>query len=425
MRYPKVLTREQIQSNALEVTDQLQQAGFEALLVGGCVRDLLLDLAPKDFDVATNATPEEVRGVFRRARMVGRRFRIVHVRFGREIIEVSTFRKAAEDAAGVEVVDPDRVEDAAGILLRDNVFGSLEEDAFRRDFTINALYFDPTTEEVIDYVNGLTDLEERRLRLIGEPNKRFTEDPVRLLRAIRFQAKLDFELEPTMAAEIPNVVELLDAMPAARLFDEVSKMFLGGYARDAWTHLCRQGVNRSLFPCTPTEDPLVELAMDNTDARLAEQKGVTPGFLFAVLLWRDFCAIKTDLSAEHKPYEAAMLAADTTFRNQNHITSVPRRISQFAKETWLLQDRMIERTARHIPRLLNQQRFRAAYDFLLLRADSGESELLEAAEWWTKFQDADRTEQEAMRQALRPGTKPKRRRRRKGQKKGATHEQAG
>jgi len=199
LRHPQVLKRDQIDSSALDVTDQLQQAGYQALLVGGCVRDLLVGLTPKDFDIATNATPEEVRGLFRRSRLIGRRFRIVHVRIGREIFEVSTFRKSAQEPdpaqpTSVPATDTDRVHDSAGIILRDNVFGTLEEDAFRRDFSINALYFDPNTEEVIDYVGGLDDLQSRTLRLIGEPQRRLTEDPVRLLRAIRFQAKLNFDL---------------------------------------------------------------------------------------------------------------------------------------------------------------------------------------------------------------------------------------
>lgn len=419
MKHSGVLKRHQIDSAALDVTDALQEAGYQGLLVGGCVRDLLVGQNPKDFDVATDATPEEVRDLFRRARLIGRRFRIVHVRVGREVFEVSTFRRSApaDDAPADESDEQvDRVHDAAGILLRDNVFGTLEEDAFRRDFTVNALYFDPSTEEVIDFVDGLQDLEDRTLRLIGVPKVRLTEDPVRLLRAIRFQAKLHFELERTIAREIPDVADLLVEMPAARLFDEVSKMFLSGYGQAAWHLLCEYELNYTLFPCTPADDELIDLAMRNTDTRLADGKGVTPGFLFAVLLWRDYQALMQQALAQHKPFEAAAIAADQTFRNQQPITSIPKRISQFAKDTWALQDRMVARAPRMIARLMSQQRFRSAYDFLVLRASAGEPELQEAADWWTNYQEQNPDIQEKMRSALAPaqtGTPKKRRRRRR------------
>ena len=419
MKHSGVLKRHQIDSAALEVTDELQNAGYQGLLVGGCVRDLLVGQNPKDFDIATDATPEEVHAIFRRSRLIGRRFRIVHVRVGREVFEVSTFRRSAPaaDAPSDESdTQVDRVHDAAGIILRDNVFGTLEEDAFRRDFSVNALYFDPSTEEVIDYVDGLQDLEDRTLRLIGEPKLRLTEDPVRLLRAIRFQAKLHFELERTIAREIPHVADLLVEMPAARLFDEVSKMFLSGYGQAAWNLLCEYELNYTLFPCTPADDELIDLAMRNTDSRLAEGKGVTPGFLFAVLLWRDYQELLQQALEHHKPFEAAGIASDKTFRNQQSITSIPKRISQFAKDTWLLQDRMVARQPRMIVRLVSQQRFRSAYDFLELRASAGEPELQEAADWWTRYQEQTHEGQEKMRSELAPGqtsTGKKRRRRRR------------
>lgn len=419
-----MLKRHQIDSAALDVTDELQDAGYQGLLVGGCVRDLLVGQNPKDFDIATDATPEQVRALFRRSRLIGRRFRIVHVRVGREVFEVSTFRRSAPaDATPSDETasDVDRVHDAAGIILRDNVFGTLEEDAFRRDFSINALYFDPSTEEVIDYVGGLQDLEDRTLRLIGEPKLRLTEDPVRLLRAIRFQAKLHFELERTIAREIPHVVDLLVEMPAARLFDEVSKMFLSGYGQAAWQLLCEYELNYTLFPCTPADDELIDLAMRNTDARLAEGKGVTPGFLFAVLLWRDYQALLQQALQQHKPFEASGIAADQTFRHQQSITSVPKRISQFAKDTWSLQERMVARQPRMIARLVSQQRFRSAYDFLVLRASAGEPELQEAADWWTRYQEQTHEGQEQMRSELAPGqaSASKKRRRRKRKPAGA------
>ena len=301
--------RSDVDANALIVTDTLTDAGFQALLVGGCVRDLLLGAKPKDFDVATSATPEEVRALFRRSRLIGRRFRIAHVRFGRsEIIEVSTFRRFAT----APDIQDDQKHSEEGLLLRDNVYGSLEEDAFRRDFTVNALYYDPRTEEVLDYVGGLDDLRIRQLRCIGEAAVRLREDPVRLLRALRFQAKLDFELDPAIEAELATTADRLAAIPPARLFDEVSKMLLSGYAERAWLHMEKTPVRHALFPHTPPEDALVYRAMANTDARIAQGKPVTPGFLLAVLLWQDYLAKAGELRERKKPAEAhALAAADT------------------------------------------------------------------------------------------------------------------
>ncbi len=407
------LYRDEVDANALHVTDTLADAGFQALLVGGCVRDLLLDGTPKDFDVATNATPEQVRGLFRRSRLVGRRFRIAHVRFGRaELIEVSTFRRGAQSPDAEE----DRLHTDEGLILRDNVYGTLEEDAFRRDFTINALYYDPRTQEVLDYVGGLEDLAARRIRCIGEPTIRLREDPVRILRALRFQAKLDFDLDDAIQAEFADTAERLASIPPARLFEEVSKILLCGAAERAWLLMEQTPVRRALFPNTPPDQELVIRAMANTDARIADDRPVTPGFLLAALLWDDYLARSTELRAHKRPAEASAQAAAEALAEQQGIIAIPRRFSQFVRDVWGLQRRLEERHARNVERLAGHQRFRAGYDFLVLRAASGEGGTVEeAADWWTRYQEADEaTKQEFIegRRASQPAKRKRRRRRR-------------
>ena len=404
------VARRDVDANALNVTDTLSKAGFQALLVGGCVRDLLLGAKPKDFDVATSATPEQVRELFRRSRLVGRRFRIAHVRFGRsEVIEVSTFRGAATSSEA----DGQRHSEE-GLILRDNVYGSLEEDAFRRDFTVNALYYDPATEEVLDFVDGLSDLSTNRLRCIGEPAIRLREDPVRILRALRFQAKLGLDLDPAMDEELDQAAEGLSAIPPARLFDEVSKMLMSGYAQNAWRRIEDTAVRRVLFPNTPPEDELVDRAMANTDARIAAGKPVTPGFLLAVLLWYDYLARSAEARQTKKPGEAAAVAAADALSAQHQIISIPRRFSQFVRDVWSLQRRLEDRYARNITRLATHPRFRAAYDFLVLRAESGEGQGIdEAADWWTRYQDADEETQREFIEGRRSSQPAKRKRRRR------------
>ncbi len=406
------LQRNRVDSNAIDVVERLEEAGFQAFLVGGCVRDLLLGRNPKDFDVATSATPEQVKRVFRRARLVGRRFRIAHVRYGRHIIEVSTFRKGlAEDEDERDLAD-------SGLILRDNVWGTLDEDAFRRDFTINALYYDPHTEEIIDFVGGLEDLEHRRLRFIGDTDVRLREDPVRLLRAVRFHAKLGFTLDPEIESAIPQLADHLREIPPARLFDEVCKLFVSGQSLEGWNYLAPTRLRRALFPCAPPDDPLISLAMRNTDKRIAEDKPVTPGFLFAVVMWRDYEARRHELAESHRPAEARAIAAGETLAQQQLIIAIPRRFSQFVRDVWGLQHRLEERRPRTVAALAEHERFRAAYDFLVLRGEAGDG-VEEAGEWWTRFQELDRDGRQAMIDALRgqPGAeksgKRRRRRRRK------------
>lgn len=403
----------EVDPDAADVVEQLEDAGFDAFLVGGCVRDLLLGLPPKDFDVATSATPEEVKRVFRRCRLVGRRFRIAHVRYGRNIIEVSTFRKGQAEA------EDERHHADSGLILRDNVWGTLDEDAFRRDFTVNALYYDPVSEEVIDFVGGLEDLEHGQLRFIGNAVARLREDPVRLLRAVRFRAKLDFELDPAIERAIPEIAGHLREIPPARLFDEVCKIFVSGRSLDAWEYFGPTRLRWALFPCTPPDHPLVPLAMRNTDLRIAENKPVTPGFLFAVMMWPDFQARYAEYSATHKPAEARGMAMGTTLAQQQSIIAIPRRFSQFVRDVWGLQHRLESRRPRTVAALLEHERFRAAYDFLVLRSEAGE-EVTEAADWWTRIQEADTAARLAMIEALTSGSpadpgggKKRRRKRRK------------
>ena len=429
------LTFDQVNANALAVLESLNEAGFTALLVGGCVRDLLLGHTPKDFDVATDAKPEDVKSLFRRSRLVGRRFRIAHVRSGRDLIEVSTFRLA--HAAATD----ERSHSADGMILRDNVYGTLEEDAFRRDFTINALYYDPRTEEVIDYVGGLDDLKLKQLRFIGETQTRIREDPVRVLRALRFQAKLGFELDPACSEAFGEAAQLLAAIPAARLFDEMLKFFLSGYAAAAWQLLAATPMCAAIFPTSVPEDPMVMLAMRNTDARIAADKPVTPGFLIAVLLWPDYRARAEEFAAEMNPVEARTLAATETLAEQQQIIAVPRRFSQFVRDVWQMQERLEARLARSIGRVAGHPRFRAAYDFLLLRseaadgpesasesqaADGTDPTLSELARWWTLFQEVDEEASEQMVKELRSQQpQRKRRRRRRGRNQSADNSQDG
>ena len=408
------MTRDRVDPNALDVVSRLKEAGFQALLVGGCVRDLLLGAAPQDFDVATDATPEQVRRLFRRSRMVGRRFKIAHVHYGREFVEVSTFRKLlAADEEGDHAAHP------TGLILRDNAYGTLDEDAFRRDFTVNALYYDPHDEEILDFVGGIEDIERHCLRCIGNPRERLREDPVRLLRAMRFQAKLGFDLDAGITRDENLTAERLTAIPPARLFEEFTKLFLTGYAANAWRIVRASPVRGVLFPTVPPDSPLIRLAMNNTDQRIVDDKPVTPGFLLAVLLWEDYRSRIDELtasgSATRKPKEAAPVAAHEAIAAQRLTISIPRRFSNFVDDVWHLQERLETRRPKQVPRTLHHPRFRAAYDFLLLRAEIGTVDQ-GLADWWEEIQSADGERRDAMLNALGggPSGNKRRRRRRRG-----------
>ncbi len=399
----------------------MKGAGYQAYLVGGGVRDLLLGREPKDFDVATDAHPEQVREVFRNCRLIGRRFRLAHVHFGREIIEVATFR-AMHTAAEEE----DSQETDNGMLLRDNVYGTIEDDALRRDFTVNALYYNIEDYSVVDYAGGLQDLRNGVLRLLGEPELRYREDPVRMLRAVRFAAKLGFIINPACESPLFEQGQLLEGIPAARLFEEVLKLFLGGAALETFEKLRHYDLFGRLFPQTEAslsrlehEFPITFVArgMKNTDVRIQEGKPVTPAFLFAVLLWEPVRLMAQELEARGMSRLEAMeqAGAEIVARQVAHV-SIPKRYSLPMREIWNLQLRLEQRSGKRPHRLLSHPRFRAAYDFLLLRAESGETDQ-ELAEWWTRFQEVNAEERNRMVQASGgPSVKRKRRRSRSRRK---------
>jgi poly(A) polymerase len=388
-----------ISPNALRVVEGLQQAGYQAYLVGGCVRDLLLDKKPKDFDVTTDATPEQIKATFRNGRIIGRRFKIVHVRFGYEVIEVATFRANASDRD--KVGSHEMTEGDQGQLLRDNVYGSIDEDVVRRDFTVNALYYDPVGDEILDFVDGITDLRNRKLISIGEPKQRFREDPVRMLRVIRFASKLDFEMESEAQEMIEEEGKLLSHVSSARLFEEVLKLFHGGAAFDTYMMLRKYGLFKYLFPFTDqgVSDDVIgmpERALQNTDKRIKASKPVIPAFLFACMMWdpvqADARILMTDGTPEAQAWRIAM---NDCLRDQNQYVAVPRRLAEIVLDIWNIQFRLVKRNPRMVKTILNNRRFRAAYDFLLLRSALHEVDE-EIGEWWTLIQEVDDVERDEM-----------------------------
>lgn len=422
------ITRKLISPNALKVLYRLGEGNFDAFLVGGCVRDIMLGKQPKDFDVATSATPEEVRSLFKNARIIGRRFKIVHIRYGREIIEVTTFRanhdasnEIADGASRRKIKELDSAHSTSGMILRDNVYGNIDEDALRRDFTINALYYSLDQFRVLDFCGGIEDIGSRSIRMIGDPESRYREDPVRMLRAIRFAAKLDFDLEPLTAEPIDRLAHLLEAISSARLFDETIKLLTGGNAVKTFALLRQSRVGDYLFAPTMkaiSDGPdnasrLLDLALINTDARLAVGKSVTPAFLFAALLWP---VLQNRLASggpsNANDYQRHQNAANDVIMEQLPFTAVPKRFTIAAKEIWELQMRLARRNKRGIESSFAHPRFRAAYDFMLLREESGE-DLGGLGQWWTDFQIADQAQRSelvlaATKTTQRKGRKPSR-----------------
>jgi poly(A) polymerase len=404
------LSRSDVSAGALKVCDVLRGAGHAAYVVGGAVRDLLLGIEPKDFDVATDARPEQVKPLFRRAIIIGRRFRLVHVIIGQETVEVSTFRTA--DAETTQ-------KDEHGRVLRDNVFGSQEEDALRRDFSINALYYDPATEEVVDYHGGLADLRKRTMRVIGDPEVRFREDPVRMLRAVRLGAKLGLTLDPGTRAPIRQLASLLELVPPARLFDEMLKLLLSGHASACVRQLREEGLHHGVLPLLDVilEQPLgerfVTLALAQTDERVKSDRPVSPAFLFAALLWHQILAAwKAREERGERTLSALDAAMDEVLDAQCEKLAITRKLTATMREIWAMQPRFEQRSGQRPYRLIESPRFRMAYDFLALRAASGEVGAdLEA--WWRAFQGADADTRAAM---LVPDTAPKKRRRRRRKK---------
>ena len=450
------ISRAAISPNALKVLYRLKEAGYQGFLVGGAVRDLLLGITPKDFDVATNALPEEVRRLFRNCRLIGRRFRLAHVHFGHEIIEVATFRAAAaperEDA---EEMDPDpdnegsaeegavqggaptydsehRAFDQTGRILRDNIYGSIEEDVWRRDFAANGLYYSIDDFSIWDFVDGVSDVRARRLKLIGDPETRYREDPVRMLRAVRFAAKLDFSIEPVTEAPMAKLAYLLDGVPPARLFDESLKLFLSGFGAKSYRLLKQYGLFEHLFPLSAAAfklppyayaEEMLERGLINTDERIAADKPVTPTFLFAVLLWSAVLRELNERQAGPAPdLGLLMQACDTVLRAQQSRVAIPRRFAIPMRELLMLQPRFNRRSGVKSLSLMQHPRFRAAYDFLLLRAQVGVADP-ELAKWWTDIQVLPQEERVALVQArpaepaaegegsVAPGRRRRRRRR--------------
>ncbi|MEX2327109.1 MAG: polynucleotide adenylyltransferase PcnB, partial [Pseudomonadales bacterium] len=404
------LSRDRISPGALKVVNRLTEHGYQAYLVGGCVRDALLGKLPKDFDVSTDAHPEEVRELFRNSRVIGRRFRIVHVGFGPEIVEVATFR-APHSEAQTEVNFSD-----GGMILSDNIYGTFHEDVLRRDFTMNALYYQPETDELLDEVGGLDDIKHQRIRLIGDPDNRFREDPVRMLRAIRFKAKLGFDIDPTVEGAMRRLGYLLQDIPPARLFEEVLKLFMNGHGEASFNELVEYDLLGWLFPDTrrllhgTRVSELIGLALRSTDERVAQDKPVTPAFVYAALLWSPFIeAYEAMLSDGMSNISAVHEAASSIIGKQQLFTSIPRRFSGPMRDIWSLQFRLPARYGKKPEAMLRHKRFRAAYDFVILREQSGE-DLEGLGQWWTEYQDQY---QEGRAQMTRAMAAPRGRRRRR------------
>ncbi|MDP1603797.1 MAG: polynucleotide adenylyltransferase PcnB [Legionella sp.] len=395
------LSKTDISANALKVLNRLNSAGFQAYLVGGSVRDLLLGKVPKDFDVATNATPSQIKSLFRNGRIIGRRFKLVHIIFHRDIIEVATFR-------GSEGAEANQLTNERGMLIRDNVYGTLDEDAWRRDFTINSLYYNIDDASIADFTGGAKDVQNRVVRMIGDPETRYQEDPVRMLRAVRFTAKLHFELAPETAEPLERLSPLIKHVSSSRLFDEVAKIYQCGEGESVQRLLVKHGLFAQLFAQTnallDSEYPvnaLLGIALQNTDTRIRDNKPVTPAFVFAVLLWFPLISRARTLQIEESlpPLPALEKAMSQVIVEQNQVVAIPKRFTQVMREIWLLQFRFPKRFGGRAASLLQHPRFRAAYDFLALRALAGD-ESMELAQWWTTFQDVTEDEQVEMVAAL-------------------------
>jgi poly(A) polymerase len=420
------ISRKNISPNAVKVLYKLAEAGYHGFLVGGGVRDLLLGNQPKDFDIATDASPEELKSIFRNARIIGRRFKIIHLRFGREIIEVTTFRaphnaqnKIADHVPRRRIQNQESAHSTSGMILRDNVYGNIDEDALRRDFTINALYYTVDNFRILDFSTGIEDLQAKQIRMIGDPRERYKEDPVRMLRAIRFAAKLNFSIENNTLQPIDELAHLLESISTARLFDESIKLLTGGHAVKTFDLLRRYRPGAYLFaptlkaldklPGPPSK--LVDLALQNTDTRLAQGKSVTPAFLYAALLWPVLqLRLQSQQSDNSNQHQLFQQIAHEVLMEQLQYTAVPKRFTIAAKEIWELQFRLLRKNKRSIDSAFNHPRFRAAYDFLLLREEAGE-DLDGRGQWWTNFQLGDGAQKKELpRNDLKPKHNRKRRR---------------
>jgi len=407
------VSRKKMSNNALKVLYRLNSGGYDAYLVGGGVRDLLLGLAPKDFDIATNATPEQIKELFRNCRLIGRRFRLAHIVFGREIIEVATFRGHHENAPKKEQsCQKTSKQSEHGMLLRDNIYGSIEEDAERRDFTINALYYSAKDFKVHDFANGVSDINAKLIRLIGDPETRYREDPVRMLRAIRFATKLDMTISPETEAPIAELAPLMANIPAARMFEEFLKLFISGKAQLTFAQLIKYDLFRYFFPATdqmlkegthPHIERFIVQALENTDSRINNEQRVTPAFLFAAMLWyplQSHVERLRDAQPHMSPQDIFFAALAEIMSEQQRSIAIPKRFQAVMKDIWILQDKLGRRDGKRAYKALEHQKFRAGYDFLLLRAQiettPQNTSLEELSKWWTDFQINDSNTQELM-----------------------------
>lgn len=396
------ISRKQISDNALKVLYRLHGAGFEAFLVGGGVRDLLIGGQPKDFDIATNATPEQIRQLFRNCRLIGRRFRLAHVMFGREIIEVATFRGHHQTET-----TKSSAQSEAGMLLRDNVYGSIDEDAERRDFTINAMYYNIANYSIHDYAGGIEDLEDRLVRLIGDPEVRYREDPVRMLRAVRFAVKLDFDIEEETAEPIERLSPLLADIPAARLYEESLKMLQSGYGLETYHQMREYGLFQQLFPVIAEQftddysshcEKMLDLTLDSTDLRIEEGKRINPAFMYAAILWYPLVSYAEKLMEERNLayYDAVMEAGNYILDRAVKRIAIPRRHTATMRDIWQLQLRFPRRNGKRAFRLLDINKFRAGFDFLLMRGEVEGGETKQLADWWQTFQSTGKTVRQSM-----------------------------
>lgn len=417
------VSRKLISDNALKVMYRLNSKGYDAYLVGGGVRDILMGQQPKDFDIATNAHPEQVKRLFSNSRLIGRRFKLVHILFGRDIIEVATFRGQAESAQKQENSQHGQSQNKQhqhkqsedGMLLRDNVYGTIEEDAVRRDFTVNALYYSTQDFCIYDFVDSMKDIEARQLRLIGDPETRYREDPVRMLRAIRFSAKLDFDIETSTRQPIKQLASLMGNVSAARLFDEVIKLFVSGYGVRIFDDLVTFGLFEAMFPhvshtIESDEDAefyqrFIRAGLENTDARIRQDKPITPAFLYATLLWPEVDRLwRQFLEEGMSDFPALQRAGQIALQDQLPHITIPKRFALMMKEIWEYQIRLTKTHGKRPFELVAQKRFRAAYDFLLLREQAGEN-LGGLGSWWTKFQEQNPAPQHNKEPSRRDGTK--------------------
>jgi poly(A) polymerase len=417
------VSRDSMSENALKVLYRLHNSGYQAYLVGGCVRDVLLGKEPKDFDVTTDATPEQIKGLFRNCRLIGRRFRLAHIVFGREIIEVATFRGHHENNDEGDSKDSKQSDD--GQLMRDNVFGSIEEDAQRRDFTINAMYYNIADYSISDFAGGMEAIKNKEITLIGDPETRYREDPVRMLRAVRFAAKLDMHISEESAEPIKRMAPLMANIPPARLFEEILKLLLSGQGLATYKLLSEFHLFEPLFPqLAPLllqqgsrENQFIEQVLTNTDNRINTGQRVTPAFIFAAFMWYPLEERCQQLMVEGglNHFDAFNLALNDVMHRQIQRIMIPKRFSTPIREIWQLQNRLPKRYGRRAYQMLEHPKFRAAYDFLLLRGQIEGGDLLELADWWTVFQEADEDQRKTMLEVLRqqegaPARRPRRNR---------------